>query len=345
MLLLYLLTYSILFITSYSLSESKKCHYEDFRYGQWVQNIEKCGLVQVYDHPLLEPFVHLDQEKYPWSDYCWEPFNCIADSFSLNNFCSKLNGRSILTIGDSLQHQLYDALYMLLETPGTPPNQWSEIYNIETHGRICSDKGNGRLVFIRNDQLTTSNTIPLSQHVVKRISIAREWASIADLFDIIVINKGAHFIPSEDEFRHDTIATAKRLRAIVEKRLLENKITEIIFRTTPQGHPNCSRDSKPDLQMLTRRADSTLSKTGIDLSKYYDYHWDSLYERDEIAIAILKDELGPYLKILHAAQMTSLRPDGHRCQNSIVECDELHYFLPSVVDSWVHVLYNIMSEP
>ena len=43
-------------------------------------------------------------------------------------------------------------------------------------------------------------------------------------------------------------------------------------------------------------------------------------------------------KILDVVGLTRLRPDGHRADYQ----DCLHYYLPSVVDVWVQLMYNML---
>ena len=66
------------------------------------------------------------------------------------------------------------------------------------------------------------------------------------------------------------------------------------------------------------------------------FEWYRIPSRDIVSIAHFR-ELLPQMEILDVAPMTSLRPDGHRAPG-----DCLHYFLPSVVDQWVYMFYNLL---
>jgi hypothetical protein len=114
------------------------------------------------------------------------------------------------------------------------------------------------------------------------------------------------------------------------------------------GHPFSTKDSVP----ITTEIDPSYifpnfsksmwgSNVKEKLKEYYST-WGQFKERDDIAIDIFENKLGSNLTILHSKEMTFNRPDRHiRCTNLI--CDGLHYLMPSVVDHWCHLLYNLMK--
>jgi hypothetical protein len=73
------------------------------------------------------------------------------------------------------------------------------------------------------------------------------------------------------------------------------------------------------------------------------YEWCHFPHRNKEAIEIFESILGPFVTILYVSQMTFNRPDGHR-QGVCSAVDNLHWFLPSVVDTWILPLFNLMRE-
>jgi hypothetical protein len=139
---------------------------------------------------------------------CWKPTNCTTEKFSVDSFCQKLRGRSILIVGDSLGYQFYQVLHMQLETPNDPRGQWESIHKFSGYGEICINKGGGKLVYMRNDQIKSGGHDPYKTKLHERPAF-RNWLSVAYEYDIIIINKGAHFVDDVNEFIDDTKQTAQ----------------------------------------------------------------------------------------------------------------------------------------
>ena len=101
---------------------ARSCSAADYKYGQWIPGADKCGLKSQYKRALEEHCATpgTDPNTWHWANWCWKPMGCIREPFSVSSFCRKLNGRSILMVGDSIQHQFYDAIFMQLETEGQP---------------------------------------------------------------------------------------------------------------------------------------------------------------------------------------------------------------------------------
>lgn len=282
----------------------------------------------------------------------------------------------MLIVGDSLNHQFYEVLHMQLETPRDPYGQWDNIHNFPGYGAVCLNKGGGKLVYIRNDQIKVGGTDPYK--TVRYRPDNRNWFSVIHNFDIIIINKGPHFVENVNEFIMDTNKTAEVLFKLLFLLIFKFKIfvinvlnllyiyififfqalhifasnsqkkIQIIFRTSALGHPFSTKYTLP----ITTIIDPSFifpnytslnwgNKTSEKFKKYYAT-WDKFKERDDIAIEILANKLGSNLTVLHIKEMTFNRPDRHiRCNE--FECDALHYLIPSVIDHWCHVLYNLMN--
>lgn len=314
---------------------ARSCSAQDYRYGQWIPGAAQCGIKAQYDHPLTEKCTFRGSQKltspHHYADWCWKPFGCLNEPFSVKDFCRKLSGRGILIVGDSIQHQFYDALFMQLGTPGQPLGQWTLEPDIHknTSGLICDGQGGGRLVYLRNDQIAVTDTTPLYARARKDVYRA-DWAAIAPMFGIIILNKGAHYIPNDALYKAETRTTANWLL-----KSIDFNRTQVFFRDTPQGHPNATQ--------TTVAINDTLL-VAPDWIKEEHYEWSTFPRRNREAIEVFESILGPFVTILYVAHMTFNRPDGHRhdvCSDSL---DNLHYLLPSVVDSWIQPLFNLMTE-
>lgn len=328
------------------------CHAEDMKYGRWVKGAHYCGLAAMYHHPLTEAFTTSPRKGIPpYADWCWQPHHCMMDKFSVDDFCAKLNGRSILVVGDSLQHQFYDALFMQLETPDQPMHQWyhQEILNNPQSGSICKGKGGGRLHYLRNDHFSVNNVMRWNrkQSGDQRIT-ARDWKEVAHVFDFIILNKGAHYATLSESERV-TRESGAWLQTFLDRQWKEHqKKVTIFYRTTPPGSPHCQYDSPVNTTLLLTVPEwfPTIDRNNVeDVNKYFhQYNWDSFPVVNNLTLSVLQEYLPKEQLIpLHVAEMTSLRPDTHRCYEPNKPCDdELHYFLPSVVDTWVHTFYHLM---
>lgn len=331
------------------------CDVENLKRGQWVRGAEKhCGTAAIYPHPLLEgatfPVDPNLPKPWPFSDWCWKPHECNLEKFSIKRFCEKLRGRSILVVGDSIQHQFYDSLFMQLDTPGQPMEQWytENILDNPKSGSICENMGGGRLHYVRCDQVSVTNVVPwntVQQRGSKRVT-NRDWKHVAHVFDFIVLSKGPHYVPV-GESEADSRRTASWLKNLVEKQKKENNRNVYVFyRTAPTGSPHCSVDSKPNTTLLLTEPEWLPVSSPQDIATYkHDYHWDTFPHVNKVTVDIFKEALpeGHFFP-LHVAEMSVLRPDAHRCYQRGEMCDELHYFLPSVVDDWVHSFFHFLPE-
>ncbi len=112
---------------------------------------------------------------------------------------------------------------------------------------------------------------------------------------------------------------------------------QIIWRTTPHGHPNCFKSKHPSAHSLTTAE--------LNFTAYKKYRWWALEERNMISTAIWK-EAGA--KILDVAPITNRMPLWHLGENhpdfqsrNITDC--LHYCAPGpVYDTWSTLLMNLL---
>jgi hypothetical protein len=366
------------------LNASPNCTATDFKYGRWIPGVkENCGLAAIYKndmHRYASDFLPpVEIKPYPFSDWCFIPHNCILDMFNIEGFCRKLRGRSILIAGDSLSHEFYGALFQQLELPpGHFQSQFDPPKLNEESSQICTQypdfyknesmNATGhipRLIYLRNDHIHVKGSLSSwdkRSHSPSTRVMNREWHRLADEFEILILNKGAHYVPPEESMKatQDTATFLHQYLSAKPNRL-------VIYRTTNQAQPFSSVYSHPNTsEMLTepfywtRESIAEHAERIGMLKEAYEvystnYHWDMYPIVNNYTVEVLSTMLKDFIpskqfQVLHAAEMSTLRPDGQRCHLYVdektkiekEECDHLHHYLPSVVDMWIVVLYNLI---
>ncbi|CAI5493560.1 unnamed protein product [Closterium sp. Naga37s-1] len=242
------------------------------------------------------------------------------------------SGALVLLIGDSLQEQFVRVLVNNMLTHVKKPATWaveetipkecSELIepdhvrhsfcrDYKLHSNVCA---NLTIRFIRHDYLQLSN----SQIKFDRVPFAR--LSLLTGARVVILNRGAHYRPD----RHFISAVRSTVR------FLRNKLPDalLIYRTTVQGHANCSEHDKP---LLVPGPTDNLP-----------FFWGKFHEQNELARAAVEEVGGVYLDV---AAMTVLRPDSH--QGFIPELnheDCLHYCIPGPQDLWAQMLQNVLLQ-
>jgi hypothetical protein len=176
------------------------------------------------------------------------------------------------------------------------------------------------------------------------------------------MNRGHHDTKTEDRTT-ETITTDNQaaLDYILNYKRTSQRRLDLYFMTTSPGHAYCHKYAKPELTRIEneddfekvvekylRRLPDQLLKNGFD---WQDYHL-----HDKLTKKILGDMKELNATVLDIAPMSYLRPDGHRFEefsayegwlkggtdfSHLGDC--LHYFLPSVVDAWVNMFYNVFT--
>ncbi|GJP54320.1 hypothetical protein CLOM_g13422, partial [Closterium sp. NIES-68] len=240
------------------------------------------------------------------------------------------SGGFVLIIGDSLQEQFVRTLINNMLTHVKKPATWaveetipkecSELIepghsrhtycrDYRLHSNVCA---NLTVRFIRHDYLQISNT----QIKFDRVPFAR--LSLLAGARVLIVNRGAHYRPD----RHFISAVRSALR------FLRNKLpdTLIIYRTTVQGHANCTEHDKPLL--LPGPTDNL------------PFFWGKFHGQNELARRAVEEVGGVFMDV---ESMTVLRPDSH--QGFIPELnheDCLHYCIPGPEDLWAQMLQNTL---
>eukprot|EP01059_Diplonema_ambulator_P035028 TRINITY_DN8135_c0_g1_i1.p2 TRINITY_DN8135_c0_g1~~TRINITY_DN8135_c0_g1_i1.p2 ORF type:complete len:389 (+),score=63.32 TRINITY_DN8135_c0_g1_i1:1605-2771(+) len=277
--------------------------------------------------------------------YKWVPSTCRISSFNEELFCKALKGRNIIFVGDSIQELWHFAIlhelgihadYTMKEgTAGRP--------KCPKHP-ICGKYYRKPLMLrhITNQFLTFTST--------RRVN--RKWWTYIKEFEIVVVNSGAWMVKPEEMRRNVMVpvsdAKYKQHMTRAAAYLKDSYNGTVIFRTTHPGHPNCESATGP-LETPHPRPYP---------SKYNNYRWEAIFDRNEVAKEIFK---AINASILDIEPMTTLRPDGHLAYNhpnnwryehgkaipnfvneSKRATDCLHYCTPGPMDTWSQLLMNML---
>jgi hypothetical protein len=174
----------------------------------------------------------LDAEGINTNSYQWSVTDplCVLEPFSIEKFCSVLNGRSILMVGDSISGQYMEYMELLFGTTGTADQYvWKDQTNVvltERSAPICGNTGS-YVTYVRNDLLLTTTTAgSINGNMIS------PWVKMLRSHSILILNTGAHYRPIK--------AYTDNMLLIKQAILDSNYNGHVFFRTTPRGHINCS---------------------------------------------------------------------------------------------------------
>ncbi|CAI7844117.1 unnamed protein product [Closterium sp. NIES-53] len=249
-------------------------------------------------------------------------------------FCRKVEGRkgglNVLFLGDSLAHQMVVSFLNGLLRHIPKPAVWAVN---ETIPQECSDWlvdpprhaycrvytfnesfcPGLNVQFVRNDHLWfTSPGEAKFDHIPWHL-----YSGLKDA-DVVVVNRGAHFIGGKD-FERSVPAALEFLREKLPDAL-------IVWRNTPPGHANCTSYIGP----IKKRQNPEI----------LPFHWDMFTHQNEMVRTMIHEVGGVYMDVDSA---TALRPDSHKGlveERGILDC--LHYCTPGPTDMWVELLGDII---
>ena len=329
------------------------CNSTSMVFGRWVKGLvldsnatktSSCGLLT--DYELVENGANHTLRAPDISKYCWKPHDCILHSFSVRHFCHLTMNHSILIIGDSTQYMFFQALIKQINPNIQPASQWEPT----AFHRICNTTM--KLKYLRNDHLMPDMNGRLSLN----------WKLWINDYDIILVNTGSHINEYKEFLRWTEYAAVEFSKKVNGT----NKL--FVYRTTAQPHPYCSPSDQADLRPIHNYNDVHFAELDED-SPYNEFKWYLIPSREKKIIKLFERNIAPQnFELFDIAPMTSLRKDGyvvfslpfflvtslilslyllrsllhnisHRAPG-----DCLHFYLPSVIDSWVQLFFNILAR-
>ena len=251
-------------------------------------------------------------------------------------FCQLLYRRGpggVLVVGDSLSDLFAATLVAMLADQAGPEAASNRAMNrYHAVWPICSNR---TLEFVRNDPLDTAPayageiTRGRGYHCGPKYHgifnlYCNPWVDRVAASAIVVLNTGTHagFGGSTRitlaMFREKMGRAAGRTRELAQ---LADFPPRLFYRTSPAGHPGCSRRSRPFESVAEANA------SFLQASRTYD--WAEYGQRNALARQIFR---APDFTLLDVEAPTSMRPDRHQ-----VDC--LHYCLPGPSMLWVQFMY------
>ena len=289
----------------------------------------------------------------PAIKYRWTPHtnDLVYRDFPLGDarhFCTMLNQRPLLFIGDSLTHELALSTYQQLGAQLTPTKvlfaHVSDPYLC--HRTLGLPKSAGRpmgpvIEFHRSDNLHAPSRVPVSTEGYDKIDPLYgalnddQWMDYLQEDTILVINRGAHWQP-DAVVRRELNDTLTYLFAHF------SRLTVILWSSVSgHAHPDDHSGARP----LTRQEFDAMSSDEVHhlpAGKPPQWGWPRVYRQNAVARQVLLEAaaVSPHRHTQNAVFMnvngTSLRLDGHR--------DYIHYCLPGPPDDWSRMLYNILAD-
>lgn len=256
-----------------------------------------------------------DALKHEWisNPICRSP----TRRFSAPSFCSLLDGRNVLVVGDSISsHAFASWVNLLLSRLGLSCSPESNPLKPGSH--VQSSRigrcGNVTMTFVRNDRLSLATEA--APDADKQVFIETPWINQLDNISVLILNRGAHY-ENDTKVLSDLDATLTHLRE-------RHPGVRVLWRNTPHGH----LDWKSHVGLHEKVLDKP-----PELAPTHAFHY-ALFRRQNEAVRAFLAARFPHVLYLDVFTMTVLRADNH--------FDALHICAPGVADVWLEMIYNVL---
>jgi hypothetical protein len=258
--------------------------------------------------------------KYEWvPEHCSEPFT----RFNASDFCTIMDGASILVVGDSVSHHSYlswsNKLLSSLEQ-GCPPKEGetkctpylARFNYCVQRVQIPTCRGLS-LISARNDRLSLTETI-LEDRATNFVEAP--WAHLLDKYrvSVVIMNRGAHY-------ENDT-KTLVDLNSTLHFLSHNFPNVSLVWRNTPHGHTDYKSYAGLDAKPLSEPP---------KLSENHAFSYGKFQGQNEVVRKFLSEHY-PSVLYLDVFTASVLRADNHY--------DALHICIPGVADTWLQLLSN-----
>ena len=247
----------------------------------------------------------------PWTKYRWT--GCGIEITNRTKVCGtmeKLGLRRLLIVGDSISYMHAQSLLHLMDASHEDIIVSKQYAPSQLRRQFTKDLNCFDFEYVRNDYL------------IGKCDKCLEWLDnyFKGPATLLIINSGAHQTTNFQSRIHDLLSL------IADKATERNDV--VLWRTAYAGHPNCSSSDVPLLE----------PPPPLSIDKF---HWNAFKDHSSFLRATLQaDARYSRFGLLDIVPMTELRPDGHRPEFH----DCLHYYLPSVVDWWSHLLFTRLAS-
>ncbi|KAI9492414.1 hypothetical protein BDB00DRAFT_828916 [Zychaea mexicana] len=276
--------------------------------GHWVGG-EGYLVPKHFQDPLYGKCHSDDRLHYRWQT---EGCTAIMETVHPGRWCTALNGRHVLLVGDLVQYQLHD---VLLDAIRDGPTVCFGELNCKDH-TLCTQP-EARMRYLRNDVLSTTRRIDKAggHPSVDVVQWPFTTTTMLKAYSVLILNRAPVF-EDDETFTQELVKTMRTIRQAAPDMV-------IIYRSSSIGHPHCNDATGPLSSPLT---DEQLTKL--------PYGWSELRRRNAMAREIVEAAGGIFVDL---AALTDVRPDGH-----VGGQDCLRYCIPGPLDTWAQILYNVL---
>eukprot|EP00542_Grammatophora_oceanica_P020197 CAMPEP_0194032388 /NCGR_PEP_ID=MMETSP0009_2-20130614/5341_1 /TAXON_ID=210454 /ORGANISM="Grammatophora oceanica, Strain CCMP 410" /LENGTH=343 /DNA_ID=CAMNT_0038672815 /DNA_START=39 /DNA_END=1070 /DNA_ORIENTATION=- len=295
----------------------------------------------------------------PATTYRWEETvyrSCQPTLITREGMCQALQAldiRRIFILGDSLNLQLAQSMWMLLTTDehgDSPTKRKSLDPNFETIISCPNGDYDFKLMFVRNDEFL-ENDLPVSvdDDQSNCETFCYPWVQkyLEDQHrTLLLANAGAH-VHAFDRFQH----AIDRFIEVFDS--FQRPWDIALFRTIVPGHWDCSREGLTPFKSFQEYEMDVKEHTSPKLEEAYS--WNKFASYNDYAIRQIEQRARhpqysslAMMEVVDVFPMTILRPDGH-CSDefrpdAFTDKDCLHYDLPGPVDWWSHSIFSHLLD-
>ncbi|KAK4420956.1 protein trichome birefringence-like 43 [Sesamum alatum] len=337
-------------VVELKINQEKKCDLYD---GSWVfdksyplYDAEKCPLI-------LQQFncMRNGRPDRRYQKYKWQPNNCNLPRWDGREFASRVRGKRIMFVGDSISTNQWQSLACIIRAayPRAPYSPATTVGPIST---ILFPKLNMTLMYMRNAYIVDIATERAAK-VLKLNSVAasaKQWLKT----DILIFNTWHWWLHTGRKQPWDLIKDGKvirkdmdRLKAYeralrtwtrwIDKRVDTNKIN-IFFQGVSPDHWNGSNWGRRDAQRCWGQ-EVPLKQAAVEGGGGSD-------AADIILKKVLRSMKKP-VHLLDINRLSRFRVDGHPSvygNSRKIGMDCTHWCLPGVPDTWNQLLYATLLK-
>jgi len=253
--------------------------------------------------------------------------------------CSKLAGRRLLFVGDSLQVHLFVEFYMMANHSRTGTHGMCKHYTCRPQ-RICTDHVPGGILVevMRDDWLSLPGEhAPRDVNGKKPMVHSNQWLRHVTNQTVAIITPGSHYWKPSLHRQH-VERFAEGMQAVMHA----NPGLRVIYRSTIGGHRNCSGRKSPLLSLTDPEAAEFLPRSDID-DVYAQFGWGEIEAARPVLDEVFR-RIGA--AVLEAWTPAAYRPDMHPPRLDILHhhVDCLHYCPgEAVYFTWALTLANMIQ--
>mmetsp|Transcript_1249 Transcript_1249/g.3511 ORF Transcript_1249/g.3511 Transcript_1249/m.3511 type:complete len:375 (+) Transcript_1249:62-1186(+) len=265
--------------------------------------------------------------------------NCPLEQLNLKRLCTRLAGRELLFVGDSLQVHLFIEFYMMANHTYATTSRMCKHYTCRSR-YICTDHvpGGVPIEVMRDDYLSLPGEhAPHDVNGNKPMVHSNRWIRSLSNKTVVILTAGSHYWEPANHRAHlvkFALAMKQVMTALPGLR--------VVYRSATAGHRNCNETKSPLSSLTGPRASSFLPRADIhdSFSMFGWHHIEAARPANDESFRSLG------AAILEAWTPAAYRPDMHP-----PHLDTLHHhidclhFCPgeAVYYTWALTLANMIQ--